>query len=382
MSLFAAVSGDYLHGLVDVAATGRRLNSAELEDCRRGGASAASGGDSLGGLINSYTHATMLAWQHLPQLARRRWGRPLTGDAVAEMGSAVFSAMKAAVAAATAGYQRVYQDSGGADRHLREVFIADLLGGNADIASLVRRAERFDLRLISAHVVAVVEAPAPFKMACKAAARAEAALRSGLGARDVLVTVSEGRLLAITPAENAGAGAEAQVGAILAKVVDEEVTGAWRVAVGRPQAGVQGVSRSYRDCRDVLELADRLRLRERVVEAASILLYQVLLRDAEAMTDLVQMVLGSLVEARNGAEPLLETLEGYFAAGCVTAEVARKLHMTERAVTYRLSRIHALTGYDVHSPEHRLALEVAVIGARFFGWPIEEVPGRARSAGE
>ena len=41
--------------------------------------------------------------------------------------------------------------------------------------------------------------------------------------------------------------------------------------------------------------------------------------------DLVHSVLGQLVHARGGAEPLLATLDAYFAAGAVATEAARRL---------------------------------------------------------
>jgi hypothetical protein len=42
-----------------------------------------------------------------------------------------------------------------------------------------------------------------------------------------------------------------------------------------------------------------------VIHAEQLLIYRVLLRDQPAITDLVQSVLGSLINARGGAEPLL-----------------------------------------------------------------------------
>lgn len=42
----------------------------------------------------------------------------------------------------------------------------------------------------------------------------------------------------------------------------------------------------------------------------------------------------------------LTTVDAYFAAGGVTTTTARRLHMSVRAVTYRLDRIKTLTGYD------------------------------------
>ena len=62
-------------------------------------------------------------------------------------------------------------------------------------------------------------------------------------------------------------------------------------------------------------MAVRLHLDTPVIHAEQLLIYRVLLRDQPAITDLVQSVLGPLVNARGGAEPLLTTLDAYFATG-------------------------------------------------------------------
>jgi DNA-binding PucR family transcriptional regulator len=95
----------------------------------------------------------------------------------------------------------------------------------------------------------------------------------------------------------------------------------------------------------------------------------VLLRDQPAITDLVHSVLGQLVRSRGGAAPLLATLDAYFATGGVTTETARRLHLSVRAVTYRLDRIKTLTGYDPTDPAQRFTINTAVLGAKLLGWP-------------
>jgi PucR C-terminal helix-turn-helix domain len=57
--------------------------------------------------------------------------------------------------------------------------------------------------------------------------------------------------------------------------------------------------------------------------------------------------------------------------GKVVAGVAaaRDLHLSVRAVTYRLARVKELTGRDPAHPADALALHVAVIGARVLDWP-------------
>ncbi len=114
-----------------------------------------------------------------------------------------------------------------------------------------------------------------------------------------------------------------------------------RVAIGRPQPGAGGVVHSYEEALSTLELADRLALDAPVAHAADLLVHPVLARDRQAMADLV---LSPLRDARGGAEPLLRTLEAYFESGCTAAEAARRLALSVRALTYRLERIHQLTG--------------------------------------
>ena len=111
-----------------------------------------------------------------------------------------------------------------------------------------------------------------------------------------------------------------------------------------------------------------------MVDASDLLIYQVILRDRTAITDLVGALLTPLQRARGGAGPLLATLQEYYACGGVAAETARRLHLSVRAVTYRLARVRALTGRDPADPAQGLALRVAVIGARMLDWPA--VPAR------
>jgi sugar diacid utilization regulator len=44
-----------------------------------------------------------------------------------------------------------------------------------------------------------------------------------------------------------------------------------------------------------------------------------------------------------------------------------------RALTYRLERIHKLTGANPAEPAHRYMLQTAVIGARLLDWPAQEL---------
>jgi DNA-binding PucR family transcriptional regulator len=103
-------------------------------------------------------------------------------------------------------------------------------------------------------------------------------------------------------------------------------------------------------------------------------MFRVLARDQAALVDLVHALLEPLTRSRGGAEPLLQTLETYFATGGVATETARRLHMSVRTVTYRLAKVKTLTGTDPADPAQRLALHMAVVGARLLNWPASNLP--------
>jgi sugar diacid utilization regulator len=206
--------------------------------------------------------------------------------------------------------------------------------------------------------------------------RLEDDVRARLGKRGLLVAVKDGRLVCVlssVPPSDDGAprGRDGQVLAELAGPAAARLTrrSGWRVGVGRPHPGPAGVPRSLREALEAIELADRLGLPPGIAHARDLLVYRVLVRDETAMADLVQAVLGPLTTARGGAEPLLRTLEAYFATGGNAAETARRLNLSVRAVTYRLQRVQELTGHAAGDPAHHLPLVVAVTGARLLDWP-------------
>jgi sugar diacid utilization regulator len=133
------------------------------------------------------------------------------------------------------------------------------------------------------------------------------------------------------------------------------------------------VAHSFAEAREALELATRLQLPEAVVRTENLLVYQVLLRDRAAMCDLIDTVLSPLRQARGGAGPLLETLETYLSNGGNTTRTAQTLHLSVRAVTYRLGRISTLTGLHTGEPTHRYTLQTALLGAHALGWPDNDV---------
>ncbi|MFF0736070.1 PucR family transcriptional regulator [Streptomyces chartreusis] len=347
------ISEQYVEGcaqiLAEVSATGRRLTREELTSRRELGEQAADAGHGLRALVSAHLSAARAAWPTAPGTA-----------------DSALAALHQVIDAFSEGYERAQRQAVRQEEAARREFIDDLLYGRADLGRLAERAERFGLRLSHAHAVAVAQGPTTYDEGDKVPQQVERALISRFGDRSVLLTTKDGRILCIAP------GHQDEVLAFFAKQAHAATEGG-RVAIGRAQPGPGGVVHSYEEALNALELAERLELEDPVLRAADLLVYPVLTRDRQAMADLVVSTLGPLTTARGGAEPLLGTLVTYFDSGCVAAEAARRLSLSVRALTYRLERIHKLTGADPADPAHRYMLQTAVIGARLLDWPTKRL---------
>ncbi|MEV1010890.1 helix-turn-helix domain-containing protein [Streptomyces sp. NPDC049881] len=346
--------------LAEVSRTGRRLTGDEIRARRALGERAAREGYGQREMIRAHLAAARTAWRDLPGV---RGVQP--AGALRTAAESVLAAAEQAVDAFAEGYERAQLLAVRRDEAARREFIDDLLHGRGDPATVAARAERFGLPLAHAHAVGVARGPEPYDDTHPLTRRVESALSGRFGAREVLLTTKDGRLVCVSPGNRPDVleyfAAQAQA-ALPAE-------GEGRTALGRAHPGPGGIAHSYEEARTALDIADRLPLGAPVLRAADLLVFPVLTRDRQAMADLVQSVLGPLTAARGGAEPLVRTLDVYFNAGCVAAEAARRLSLSVRALTYRLARVHDLTGSDPADPFQRYTLQTAVIGARLLDWP-------------
>jgi sugar diacid utilization regulator len=366
---------DLLSALVTAVATGNRLGRRDLAVYRDAGRRAAARGVALRALLDLYLSAMWRLWRLLPEV-----GEPTDSTVVAAAGDVMLRAADDVVAVLTEGYQLARRDLVSAQAAARREFVDDLLlGGTQGLSGLVERAGSFGLSLAGPHAVVVVQAERPFTDSSPLTTMLE---RSILGAKadaDALVTTKEGSLVAIFAAPDRGAidgviaglagslpTATTSAGVRLRRTAD---VGSWRMGVGRAHQGPTGVRLSYDQALEALELGARLGGHQQVWDAADLLVQRVLVRDESAMRELVDAVLAPLTKARGGAEPLLRTLEAYFAAGGNASLTARSLHLSVRALTYRLEKVAAVTGRDPADPAHRFELQTAVTGARLLDWP-------------
>ncbi|MFC7247440.1 PucR family transcriptional regulator [Catellatospora aurea] len=306
----------------------------------------------------SITIATAL--DTLLAVAEQRWAAGGLTSAPGEPG-ALLSRLRTAVAGVLDGYHGSARDEADLRETERAAFVDDLLATHPDPGSLAARAQRYGIRLSGQHMVIVARAPGLPPSAVHAV---DDALAARFGAANILTSSRDGQLICVCAGGLRGVPAE------LARHLHPHLpAGAWQIAVGRTHPGLAGLATSLDEARNALYLADRLGFTTPVLHAADLLVFPVLLRDRDAITDLVATVLGPLTAARGGAQPYLDTLAVLFDNEGNHTATARQLHISVRAVTYRLDRVHALTGYHPGEPTQRFTLHTAVLGARLIGWP-------------
>jgi sugar diacid utilization regulator len=355
--------GEYLPILADAAVHGRRPQGWELDAVRELGRRAAAQGVDARRAVDLYLNAAWRLWRELPVVVRSS-----DPEKVRSAAEAVLRSLDDAVGVLVDGHQSERREMIRQEEALRREFIDDLLRGDGDVSRMVERAEPFGIDLGKAHHVALAAPHDPAAALDRPAIVLERAVVDRFGDREVLVATKDGRLVVVVPAAPATARRPA-VGAVVHEALARLGSARWRVAAGRAFPGAYGVARSYEEAREALGFAERLGLDGDVADARDLLVYRVLGRDQAAMVDLVRSVLGPLTEVRGGPGLLLETLHGYFSAGDVATEAARRLHVSVRTVTYRLARVAELTGHSVAEPDQRFALQAAVLGARLLDWP-------------
>ena len=372
--------GDYLPMLAAAATNGIFPDRAQIDAVRQQGRRAAEQRVSVGRGVDLYLSAARRVWGELPEVVRERDNR-----AVRAAAEAVLHVVDDAVAAFAEGHGEVGHEMIRREVIQRRELIEDLLRGDARLAELVERAEPFGLDLTRTHQVALAQ-PGQRLSAIEAATTAlERVVLDRFGDRDVLVATKEGLVVVIALADATGAPRTSDGLATtgqLGRTMHSELSrlrrgGPWRVAVGRAHPGAYGIARSYEEARDGLTMAARMNVSEPVVETKDLLTYRVLARDQPALVDLVFSVLNPLTRSRGGAGPLVDTLAAYFDCGCVATATAAELHLSVRAVTYRLDRVKTLSGFDPAEPRHRFTLQAAVLGAKLLGWPEHPLPPRA-----
>ena len=96
-------------------------------------------------------------------------------------------------------------------------------------------------------------------------------------------------------------------------------------------------------------------------DVAQLGIERLLLGDPDLAATIIERELGALLADPRMGEELVETLQIYFDAGGNRREAARRLHLADRTVAYRLERVEQLLGHGLDGePGRRLNIALAL----------------------
>jgi len=133
-----------------------------------------------------------------------------------------------------------------------------------------------------------------------------------------------------------------------------------RAGIGGHHSGLRGVSRSYLEALQAIDIGRKLRPEAIAHRHDEVIPHLVLAQNPRLAERFVAHALGALMQpgVRN-RDQLLDTLEAYLLRGSVK-EAAAELKLHRHTVLYRLDKLRELLPGDLESPAARLRLQLAL----------------------
>jgi hypothetical protein len=181
---------------------------------------------------------------------------------------------------------------------------------------------------------------------------------------DAIVSPQHDGLVAIVPATEHGRLAPKELGRA-AIVHASTLFSGWSLTVGVGGACQEPteIARSYEQARRAVEAAQRFGRRGQVVAFEDLGLYRLLFQvsNPAELTGFVEQVLGELIayDARHQGDLVL-TLAAFLRNNASPQATARELAVHVNTVSYRLQRIHSISGLKLDESEDRLLAGVAL----------------------
>jgi len=133
-----------------------------------------------------------------------------------------------------------------------------------------------------------------------------------------------------------------------------------RAGIGGYHPGLRGISRSYLEAQQAIEVGRKLRPEGIAHRHDELIPHLVLAQNPRLAERFVANSLGPLTEPKlRNREQLLETLEAYLVLGSVK-EAAAALKLHRHTVLYRLDKLREILGGDLEVPATRLRLQLAL----------------------
>jgi hypothetical protein len=127
------------------------------------------------------------------------------------------------------------------------------------------------------------------------------------------------------------------------------------IAIATKVEGVTHLARSLAELHEGLRVADGIDRRGVIDDLSELGIERLLLSDPDLAASIVERELGPLLADPRMSDELIETLQVFFDAAENRRETARRLHLADRTIAYRLERAEALLGHGFEGePGRRL----------------------------
>lgn len=153
--------------------------------------------------------------------------------------------------------------------------------------------------------------------------------------------------------------------ALLTRLQDETGT-LVNISVGRYHPGIRGLAQSYQDARAALSLgcrfcerdtpAESLRDRVHCLDELGIAAF-IGIGDERTKIELAAYLLSPL----NHEPELIATVDAFFAENCCPSSTANRLSIHRNTLSYRLDKIHLLTGLDPRNFDDAVQIRLALL---------------------
>lgn len=337
------------------AAEARRPKPEELRRVAQLGVLQARGSQSVEPILAAYRIAARVAWDGILRAWRHHPGAP---EALVVTANYVFTALDQVAAEVTRTYLLAREQHLNRGTRARARLVHALLTDTFESeTALQKQALAVNVQLAPAYVVVAArlvrggaEDPRGGETLAELLDTARTPARSVHHATDPHAAVL------LWPAPGASAPADAEAFLRELDLGDRRLR--LRAGIGGYHSGLRGVSRSYLEAIQALEVGRRLRPDAEVHQHDALIPLLLLTQSPHLGERYVQHQLGRLLAAdRTGT--LLETLDSYLATGSVK-DAATALHLHRHTILYRLEKLRGLLPDGIEDSGARAALRLAL----------------------
>ncbi|MGH7904802.1 MAG: PucR family transcriptional regulator [Candidatus Dormibacteraceae bacterium] len=324
----------------------------------------ARGSQSVEPILTAYRIAARVAWEAILRAWRQQ--PEVSADALLVTANYVFTALDQVAAQVTHTYliareQHLLRGTRARDR-LFHSLISDTF--DSELA-LQKQALALNLSVAPTYVAAVfklLNGRAEAERGSESLAQIAASM--GLPPRTLHRAIDPHTLAILWPADSQAAAEAARrlVGGMQAAADRRGGKARLRIraGLGGYHPGLHGVSRSYLEAQQAIEVGRRLRPEGGLHHYDEVVPYLVLSQNPLLSDRYIRHSIGRLLDADVRARgSLLDTLEAYLREGSIK-DAAAALHLHRHTVIYRLGKVRERLDGDLDSPAVRLHLQLAL----------------------